>query len=92
VRVGVAAGVGMDWTEFGFHSFVVRVWLEEGPADGVCATWRGQVTHIPSGAHRYVSTLAEIPDFIEPYLEGMGVRVGRPRRGPPRWLQRLRGP
>ena len=70
------------------QSFIVRVWLEETVEEAGTATWRGHITHVPNGAQRYIKGLDEIPAFIAPYLEGMGVRV---RQGWPvqRWLKRL---
>ena len=53
--------------ETGSHAFVVRIWLEEG-AD---ATWRGHVTHVASGTHRYFLDLSELTAFIRPYLQDL---------------------
>jgi hypothetical protein len=49
------------------HSFIVRIWLEENDR----ARWRGHITHVPDGERRYVEQLADIVDFIAPYVEGM---------------------
>ena len=49
------------------HSFVVRIWLEEDDR----ATWRGHITHVPSGDRHYVEGLCDIVDFIAPYVDGM---------------------
>lgn len=59
------------------HSFVVRIWLEEDDR----ATWRGHITHVPSGDRQYVERLADIVDFIARYVDGMKRgRTGRFRR------------
>lgn len=65
--------MGLD--EASTASFVVRIWLEEGPASGR-AFWRGHITHVPSGRRRYIQRLSDITEFIAPYLEAMGVRLG----------------
>jgi hypothetical protein len=52
--------------------------------------WHGYITHVPSYERRYLNNLSGIEDFILPYLEGMGVKLGirwRIRR----WLNRLAG-
>ena len=56
------------------HPFLVRVWLEEGADDANPATWRGHITHVPSGRRRYLEDLGEIVAFIKFYLEEMGVQ------------------
>jgi len=65
----------MDQFEATTHPFIVRIWLEESAAEAGQATWRGYVTHVPSGERRYIQTLDEIGAFIAPYLESMGVRL-----------------
>lgn len=42
------------------HSFVVRIWQEEGRA-----TWRGWVEHTRTGEAAFVQELAELVSFIE---------------------------
>ena len=59
----------MDLSESYTHSFVVKIWLE----DETHVRWRGHITHVPGGERQYVDDLSEIPDFIAPYLEAMGV-------------------
>jgi hypothetical protein len=63
----------MDSESYG-QSFIVRIWLEETVEEAGAATWRGQITHVPSGERRYLKDLDEIVAFIAPYLEGMGVK------------------
>jgi hypothetical protein len=66
----------MDSIEATSHPFIVRIWLEE-PAEGIrCATWRGHITHVPSGERRYLEDLDDIKIFIVPYLQDMGIRLG----------------
>ena len=70
------------------HSFIVRFWLEE--ASRHCdSTWRGSVTHVPSGECRYVSDLDEISSFMAKYLSQMGAVVeSRRYKNWLRWLRR----
>ena len=62
------------------HPFFVRIWLEEGANDAHPATWRGHITHVPSGRRQYLKDLDSIPTFIAPYLEEMGVALTRPQQ------------
>jgi hypothetical protein len=55
------------------QSFIVKIWLEETAEEADRATWRGHVTHVPSGQRRYIKDLDGITAFIAPYLEEMGV-------------------
>ena len=80
----------MDETESEAQSFIVRVWVEERAEEAGRGIWRGHITHVPSHERRYLKKLDEIGDFIAPYLESMGVKLGvrwRMRR----WLKRLIG-
>lgn len=57
------------------HSFIVKLWLEDaGEANQVI--WHGYITHVPSGARRYLKTLSDITDFIEQYIDGPSVDLG----------------
>jgi hypothetical protein len=83
----------MEQFEATTHPFIVRIWLEETAAEAGRATWRGYVTHVPSGERRYIHTLDEIAAFIAPYVESMGVRL--PESGAldrrTSWIANLRG-
>ena len=68
------------------HPFLVRIWLEEGGNDGHPATWRGHITHVPSGRRRYLEDLDDIAAFVMPYLKEMGVQF-RPGLRVTRWLK-----
>jgi hypothetical protein len=76
-----------DMFELNTHPFIVKVWLEETAAEAGRATWRGHITHVPSGRRRYLQDLADIPAFILPYLEAMGVKIRR-RWRLAAWLRR----
>ena len=56
----------MDLKESKVHSFIVKLWLE---SEGGLTAWHGHVTHVPSGARRYIKKLNEIADFVSEYLE-----------------------
>ena len=61
------------------HSFIVRIWLDEGTTHLGRVRWHGKITHVVplgEGEHRYVHNLDDIAGFISPYLTGMGVWVG----------------
>jgi hypothetical protein len=62
-------------SEYALCSFIVKIWLEETVEEAGRATWRGHITHVPSGKRCYIQDLDQIRDFIAPYLEGLGVRV-----------------
>lgn len=65
----------MDLFEFNTHSFIVKIWLEETAEEVGQATWRGHITHVPSGERRYVQDMDEITAFITPYLERLGAKL-----------------
>ena len=67
----------MDRLETTTHPFVVHVWLEESAPEAGQATWRGQITHVPSGERHAVRQLDDVGLFIAPYLQGMGVKLSR---------------
>ena len=83
----------MELSEPRAHSFVVRIWREGGDSAADKVTWRGHISHVPSGRRRYIKDLAEIAAFIKPYLAEMGVPVnfrGRIQRWLGGWQKRLR--
>lgn len=55
-------------------SFIVKVWLEETVNQAGKVLWRGHITHVLSDKRHYLQDLYFIPEFIAPYLEGMGVK------------------
>jgi hypothetical protein len=57
------------------QSFVVSIWLEETVSEAGVATWRGQITHVPSGTQSYIKRLSDLSVFIAPYLQEMGVQL-----------------
>lgn len=78
----------MDSLEPGTQSFIVKVWVEEHAEEGGRGTWRGHITHVSSGRRHYLENLDEIGDFIAPYLEEIGVKLGV-RWSMRNWLKRL---
>jgi hypothetical protein len=71
----------MDLSESDSHSFIIRIWIEETVEEAGRATWRGHITHVPTGERRYFQNLGEIVTFIAPYLGQMGVK--------PKWRWQL---
>jgi hypothetical protein len=65
----------MEPFELDTQSFIVKIWLEETAQEAGQATWRGHITHVPSGKRRYLQDLDSIADFITPYLEEMNVEI-----------------
>ncbi len=65
----------MDQSESSSVSFIIKIWLEEVAEESDHATWRGHITHVPSGERRYLQDLNGITIFIAPYLEVMGVKL-----------------
>jgi hypothetical protein len=56
------------------QSFIVRVWFEGSATETDPVTWRGQITHVPSGEREYLTELGEVTAFIARYLEEMGLQ------------------
>jgi hypothetical protein len=67
----------MSLFESSTHSFIVKIWLEESAHESDPRTWRGHITHVPSGQRRYLSNLNDVTDFIAIFLQGMGVQLGK---------------
>jgi hypothetical protein len=64
----------MDLAESTVHSFIVKLWLEDG-GETSRLKWHGYITHVPSGARRSFIKLSEVTDFIEQYIDDDGARV-----------------
>lgn len=79
----------MDQVETQRLSFVVIVWIEEAPTGHGTAVWRGHVTQVATGERRYITSLDDIPAFIAPYLQDLGVTLSLPWRVR-LWLRWLR--
>ncbi len=82
----------MNALEANSHSFTLKVWIEETADEGSRVTWRGHITHVPSGERRYLKDLDDITTFVASYLKKMGVKPGirwRIRQWLIRWLPHL---
>jgi hypothetical protein len=66
----------MDSLEPGAQSFIVKVWVEDNTETGGRGEFRGHITHVSSHERRYLKNLGEIEEFIAPYLEEMGAKLG----------------
>jgi hypothetical protein len=71
---GTQLNLDKDSLEATSHPFVVRVWLEESAEEAHRATWRGHITHVPSGKRCYLHSLDDITAFVARYLESMGIK------------------
>jgi hypothetical protein len=66
--------VSVPVSELRIHSFIVKIWIEEAGAEAGPVTWRGHVTHVPSGERRHLKELDDLTHFIQNYLVQWGVR------------------
>ena len=78
----------MDISDPKVHSFIVKIWLEDGGDEAEKPLWRGHITHVPSGKRRYLKNLNDIRDFIERYLATLNGK-SRPASPLRRFLRRL---
>ncbi|RIK44215.1 MAG: hypothetical protein DCC55_03225 [Chloroflexi bacterium] len=62
----------MDVYERTTCSFIVKIWLEELSSKTGRPSWRGHITHVPSGSRKYFEDLNEIILFINFYLQALG--------------------
>jgi hypothetical protein len=67
--------VSAEQIEFGRHSFVIKVWLEEESDSTGRKKWRGHITYVNTEEKRYVGRLAEITAFIEQHLVAAGALI-----------------
>ncbi len=56
------------------HSFIVKIWTEDSGEVAGRASWRGRITHVPSGQSKGFVNTDEIALFIWPYLHSFGVQ------------------
>ena len=77
----------MDFAESTPQSFIVKLWLEDEGGKRKRKVWRGYITHVPTGARRYLKRLSDITEFIREYLDG-SEPVGS-TSGVRDWLRRL---
>ncbi len=78
----------MDSFEANTNVFIVRIWLEPQRSTTATPEWRGVIEHLPTHQRRHFRNAAVITEFIEPYLEQMGIRVARIGRLR-RWLKMI---
>jgi hypothetical protein len=78
----------MDFAESTPHSFIIKLWLEDAGGKGKEKVWRGYITHVPTGARRYLKDLSDISEFIREYLDGSAGRIRSKSRARD-WLKRL---
>jgi len=55
---------------------VVRIWVEQTPAEVEGGTWRGHITSLPDQDRRYVESLPELTAFIDEHLRELGLGPG----------------
>jgi hypothetical protein len=70
------------------QSFVIKVWTDDPDLKCDQRTWRGRITHVPTGESRSITELGEITSFIGAYLKQMGISAeGRKGRSWLSWLK-----
>ena len=79
----------MDTPESKVHSFIVKLSLEETD-EGPSAVWRGYITHVPSGARRYLKDIDDIVTFVRLYVGNLGSESPASRTRLRSWLRRSR--
>ena len=62
----------MDLPDVSSQSFVIRIWLEETADEAGALSWRGHISHVPSGKRRYFQDMQAIVAFIQPYVGRLG--------------------
>jgi hypothetical protein len=78
----------MDVGEATVHSFIVKLWLEDDDGEGKRTAWHGYITHVPTGARRYLQNLSDVTEFIRQHLDENDARNSfKSRKG--NWLKRL---
>jgi hypothetical protein len=78
----------MDAGEATVHSFIVKLWLEVDDGEGKRTAWHGYITHVPTGARRYLQSLSDVTEFIKQHLDENDARNSfKSRTG--NWLKRL---
>lgn len=64
----------MDTTDAMSHSFILKIWLETTAEEIGGARWVGRIVHVPRAQATYFRDLNEIPQYLLPYLEEMGIK------------------
>lgn len=54
--------------ETNIQSFIIKIWLGEAKTVTGRPTWRGYITHVPSGRRNYLKKLADVIEFMTPYV------------------------
>jgi hypothetical protein len=63
------------------QSFILKFWVEPtSTASDKDVHWHGQITHVPSGARRSLKSKEDLLNFIQPYLEAIGIHLKPQRR------------
>jgi hypothetical protein len=51
------------------HSFVLRIWLEEGPSASRPSQWRGRITNVLDGRERHIQDVNDAFEFVLEYIK-----------------------
>jgi hypothetical protein len=55
------------------QSFMIKIRLSELTPEESDVLWYGYITHVPSGKRQYFRHLNDVADFIQPFMEEMGI-------------------
>lgn len=78
----------MDVGEATVHSFIIKLWLEDDESQGQRTAWHGYITHVPTGARRYLQSLSDVTEFIKQHVDDNGSQtIFKSRKES--WLKRL---
>jgi len=76
----------MDLGESQLHSFIIKLWIEDPVDDAKRTAWRGQITHVPGGEHRYIKSFDEMADFVTAHSKCVGFE-NRPQGRLRKWIR-----
>ena len=71
----MVGGALVDQADASGQAFIIRIWIEETAQAAARATWRGHITHVPSGERRYLSGLEDVVTFLKSFLVRMGISI-----------------
>ena len=77
----------MDFVGSTLHSFIIKLWLEDQGKDKQTVL-HGHITHVPSGARRYLKSMSDITTFIREFVEPGEIGAASESRAR-HWLRRV---
>ncbi|KAA3664734.1 MAG: hypothetical protein DWQ04_04225 [Chloroflexi bacterium] len=71
----------MKEIESQIFSFVIKIWIEEESIVSGNESWRGRITHIPSGDEKYFRDLSIIVPIIKSYISALDTETDHTQKG-----------